>query len=79
MNKYQNEDGEDILDASGNPINGYDPQNPFVNRETRFYATIVYNGRDFRGRQVETFMPDPINPSDMVIPGKDSRHPTATR
>ena len=79
VNKYQNEDGEDILDASGNPINGYDPQNPFVNRETRFYATIVYNGRDFRGRQVETFMPDPDNPSDMVIPGKDSRHPTAIR
>lgn len=77
VNKYQTEDGKDIMDASGNPINGYDPQNPFVNREMRFYATIVYNGREFRGRQVETFMPDPDNPSDLVSPGLDSRHPSA--
>ena len=77
VNKYQNEDGEDIMDASGNPINGYDPQNPFVNREMRFYATIVYNGREFRGRQIETFLPDPDNPSDLVTPGLDSRHPSA--
>ena len=26
------------------PASGYDPQNPYVNRESRFYNDIVYNG-----------------------------------
>lgn len=40
-----------------NGASGYDPQNPYVNRDPRFYATILYNGADYRGRQVETFLP----------------------
>ena len=35
----------------------YDPQNPFVNRDPRFYATILYDGAPFQGRGVETFLP----------------------
>ena len=27
-----------------NPASGYDPGNPFVNRDPRFYATVWYNG-----------------------------------
>lgn len=27
-----------------NPASGYDPQNPYVNRDPRFYASIYYNG-----------------------------------
>jgi hypothetical protein len=30
---------------------------PYNNRDPRFYATILYNGADYRGRQVETFLP----------------------
>jgi starch-binding outer membrane protein, SusD/RagB family len=41
----------------------YDPQNPYVNRDPRFYATILYNGAPFKGRPVETFLPG----------GRDSR------
>jgi starch-binding outer membrane protein, SusD/RagB family len=41
----------------------YDPQNPYVNRDPRFYATILYDGAPFKGREVETFLPG----------GKDSR------
>jgi len=41
----------------------YDPQNPYVNRDPRFYATILYDGAPFKGREVETFIPG----------GKDSR------
>ena len=35
----------------------YDPQNPYVNRDPRFYATILYDGAPFQGRPVETFLP----------------------
>ena len=41
----------------------YDPQNPYVNRDPRFYATILYDGAPFQGREVETFLPG----------GRDSR------
>lgn len=30
----------------------------WLNRDPRFYATILYDGAPFRGRQVETFMPN---------------------
>lgn len=35
----------------------YDPQNPYVNRDPRFYASILYDGAPFKHRQVETFLP----------------------
>jgi len=38
-------------------------QAPYDNRDPRFYATILYNGADYRGRKVETFVPG----------GKDSK------
>lgn len=41
----------------------YNPQNPYVNRDPRFYATILYDGAPFKDREVETFTPG----------GKDSR------
>ena len=36
-------DGKDITD----PTSGYDPQNPYVNRDPRFKADIVFDGRPF--------------------------------
>ena len=35
----------------------YDPQNPYVNRDPRFYDCILYDGAMFQGREVETFIP----------------------
>lgn len=35
----------------------YNPQNPYVNRDPRFYATILYDGAPFKGREVEAFLP----------------------
>ena len=35
----------------------YNPQNPYVNRDPRFYATILYDGAPFKGRAIETFLP----------------------
>jgi len=48
-----NSDGSQII----NPAAGYDPQNPYVNRDPRFYATILFDGAPFKGRPVETFLP----------------------
>lgn len=41
----------------------YDPQNPYVDRDPRFYASILYDGALFKGREVEAFVPG----------GRDSR------
>jgi hypothetical protein len=43
--------------AIASPGSGYDEQNPYVNRDPRFYATILFNGSQYRGRQIETFLP----------------------
>ncbi len=32
-----------------NPASGYDPQNPYVNRDPRFYSTIIYDGALYHG------------------------------
>ncbi|MBO0935376.1 RagB/SusD family nutrient uptake outer membrane protein [Fibrella sp. HMF5335] len=53
VDSYETTSGKAITDASS----GYDPQNPYVNRDPRFYATVLYNGAPYRGRAVETFMP----------------------
>src|SRR5690606_16105534 len=34
------------------PSSGYDPQNPYVNRESRFYEDIVYDGSEWVGFEV---------------------------
>ncbi len=41
------------------PINDptFNSQNPYVNRDPRFYDTILYDGAPFQGRAVETFHP----------------------
>lgn len=35
----------------------YNSQNPYINRDPRFYATILYDGAPFKGREIETFLP----------------------
>jgi len=59
VDAYEMSNGLPIDDAAS----GYDAQNPYVNRDPRFYATILYDGAEYRGRQVETFIPG----------GKDSK------
>lgn len=46
----------------------FDPQNPYVNRDPRFYATISYDGAPFKDRTIETFLPG----------GKDSKEGPVT-
>ena len=35
------------------PGSGYDPNNPYVNRDDRFEQTIIYNGREWNERNTE--------------------------
>ncbi|MFP4621226.1 MAG: RagB/SusD family nutrient uptake outer membrane protein [Bacteroidales bacterium] len=64
---YRMEDGSEI-DEEGSD---YDPQDPFENRELRFYANIVYHGRHYRGREIEAHYP--AADAENVSPGLDSR------
>ena len=59
VDDYETKDGKPIED----PTSGYSLQNPYANRDQRFYETILYNGAPYRGRNVETFLPG----------GKDSK------
>jgi hypothetical protein len=59
VDDYQMSNGKPITDATS----GYNAQDPYTNRDPRFYATILYNGSNYRGRALETFTPG----------GKDSR------
>ncbi len=39
-----------------NPASGFDPQDPYINRDPRFYDIVLYNGAFFKGRDVEYFI-----------------------
>lgn len=68
VDQYQMANGKDITD----PTSGYDPQNPYVGREQRFYDFIVYDGAPYK----QAWMPttdtiytriDLVNPSKNQI------------
>ncbi len=53
VDAYETLDGRPITEANS----GYDPQNPYANRDPRLAATVLYNGAPYRGRTLETFRP----------------------
>jgi len=59
VDDYQMNNGKPITDVTS----GYSASAPYVNRDNRFYATILYNGASYRGSTIETFVPG----------GKDSK------
>lgn len=42
----------------------FDLQDPYVNRDPRFYDMILYDGAPFLGREIETFTPGGIDTED---------------
>mgnify|MGYP002377524468 CR=1 FL=1 len=50
VDSYSMANGLPIAD----PASGYDPQNPYVNREKRFYQSIVYDGSFWLGSEMLT-------------------------
>ncbi|MGN8057621.1 RagB/SusD family nutrient uptake outer membrane protein [Pedobacter sp. 22163] len=53
VDAYPMANGKAITD----PGSGYDPQNPYVNRDPRFYATILHNKSPYRGSTVDVYLP----------------------
>lgn len=51
VNMYEMANGKPITD----PNSGYDPQNPYVGRDPRFYENILYNGAPWGSRAIETW------------------------
>jgi hypothetical protein len=37
------------------PLNTYDASNPYIGRDPRFYASVLYNGASYKGRKIEPF------------------------
>lgn len=58
VDRYEMSNGKKITD----PGSGYDLQNPYVNRDERFYGTVLYNGVEWRGVTVETFYDGAFGP-----------------
>ena len=48
---YEMKNGKPITDTSS----GYNPQQPYVNRDPRFYHNVIYNDQLWQGRKVETY------------------------
>lgn len=48
----------------------YHPNNPYTNRDKRFYASIIYDGSIWRGDQIFTRLGIPNNPNEINITGK---------
>jgi hypothetical protein len=46
------------------PGSGYDPDNPYQNRDPRFNADIVYQGAHYRGRETEFYLPGGLDSRD---------------
>lgn len=51
VNEYEMKNGKMTTEAGS----GYDPANPYANRDLRFEKSILFNTAPFKGRPVETF------------------------
>ena len=60
VDAYETMDGQAITDATS----GYNPQNPYANRDPRLYATVLFNGAPYRGRTVQVFRPGGLDGPD---------------
>ncbi|MEO9004139.1 MAG: RagB/SusD family nutrient uptake outer membrane protein [Ginsengibacter sp.] len=52
VDEFEMKNGKAILETGS----GYDPANPYLNRDPRFYADILFNGAQFRGRAYQSFV-----------------------
>lgn len=63
---YEMANGKPITDATS----GYNPQNPYLNRDPRFYINILYNNATWQGRAVQTWQSEP-NAQGIITYGTD--------
>lgn len=70
VDDYEMANGKLITD----PTSGYNPQNPYANRDPRLQQTILTNGQMYRGRPVEFFLPGGLDSRD----GPDAHNASIT-
>lgn len=63
---YEMANGKSISD----PTSGYNAQNPYLNRDPRFYVNILYNNVTWQGRAVQTWQTEP-NAQGIITYGTD--------
>ncbi len=58
VNDYEMSNGKlpYLDDGTVNPVSGYDLSNPYINRDPRFYASILYDGSMWMDRETETYI-----------------------
>jgi hypothetical protein len=62
VDAFEMKNGKPISD----PASGYDPQNPYANRDPRLTDVVLYNGHPYRGRAVQTFLPGGADSKDGI-------------
>jgi len=63
---YEFKDGK--TEAGGSSL--FDPENPYQNRDSRFYASIIYDGSVWRGTAIYTRLGIPNNANEINVIGK---------
>ena len=66
VNLYEMSNGKAITDGTS----GYNPQQPYLNRDPRFYTNLLYNGATWQGRAVQTWQTEP-NANGVITYGTD--------
>lgn len=60
VDAYEMANGKPISD----PTSGYNPQDPYTNRDPRLAETVLYNGHPYRGRNVQCYVPGGLDSKD---------------
>lgn len=66
VDAYEYTDGKTAADGSAL----YDPNNPYKNREKRFYASVIYDGSVWKGKVVYTRLGIANNSNEINLNGK---------
>ncbi|OQP38869.1 hypothetical protein A4H97_19365 [Niastella yeongjuensis] len=66
VDEYEFTDGKTAAEASAD----YDPTHPYLNREKRFYASIIYDGCTWRGKTIYTRTDVPNNANEINLTNK---------
>lgn len=66
VDEYEFTDGK--TEAEGSAM--FNPDNPYTNREKRFYASVIYDGSTWKGKVVYTRLGIPNNSNEINLTGK---------
>jgi len=59
------------------PASGYDPQNPYINRDPRFYRDCMFNGFKYQGQTCQFGIPDYSGSPQFIAFGHNPPYPSS--